>query len=55
LFGFYAAAHVVPIATGFLNWLVLKAFGRRLYRDHYGTDAELVPIEAAVIAKDPAL
>ena len=55
LFVFYAAAHVVPIATGFLNWLAFKTFGRRLYRDHYATDEELFPAAAGVIAKEPSV
>jgi cellulose synthase/poly-beta-1,6-N-acetylglucosamine synthase-like glycosyltransferase len=54
LFVFYAAAHVVPIATGYLNWLVFKAFGRRLYRDHYSTDDDLFPAAVGMGAKERA-
>ena len=31
----YAVAHLAPISVGFSNWIALKLFGRRLYRDHY--------------------
>jgi hypothetical protein len=53
-FVFYAAAHVVPIAVGYMNWLSLKAFGRRVYRDHYGHDAEFVRAEPVVITGERA-
>jgi hypothetical protein len=53
LFVFYAAAHVVPITVGYLNWLALKVFGRRVYRDHYCDEHELVP-PAAAVAGEPA-
>ncbi len=35
LYFFYALAQIAPITLGFGNWLSLRAFGRRLYRDHY--------------------
>jgi cellulose synthase/poly-beta-1,6-N-acetylglucosamine synthase-like glycosyltransferase len=35
LYLFYAIAHIVPMSVGFANWLALKAWGRRLYHDHY--------------------
>jgi hypothetical protein len=31
----YAVAHIAPMSLGFGNWIALKLFGRRLYRDHY--------------------
>lgn len=31
----YAVAHIAPMSVGFGNWIALKLFGRRLYRDHY--------------------
>jgi hypothetical protein len=27
--------HIAPITVGFGNWLALRLWGRRLYRDHY--------------------
>jgi len=27
--------HVAPITVGFGNWVALRLWGRRLYRDHY--------------------
>jgi hypothetical protein len=27
--------HVAPITVGFGNWVALRFWGRRLYRDHY--------------------
>jgi cellulose synthase/poly-beta-1,6-N-acetylglucosamine synthase-like glycosyltransferase len=41
LYLFYAIAHIVPMTVGFLNWLTLQAWGRRVYRDHYESDAKL--------------
>ncbi len=41
LYLFYAIAHIVPMTIGFLNWVTLQAWGRRLYRDHYESDAKL--------------
>jgi len=31
----YVLAHVAPITVGFGNWIALRLWGRRLYRDHY--------------------
>jgi cellulose synthase/poly-beta-1,6-N-acetylglucosamine synthase-like glycosyltransferase len=31
----YVLIHLVPITVGYLNWLSLRLWGRRLYRDHY--------------------
>jgi len=41
LYLFYAIAHIVPMTFGFLNWLTLQVWGRRVYRDHYESDAKL--------------
>ncbi len=41
LYLFYAIAHIVPMTVGFLNWVTLQAWGRRIYRDHYESDAKL--------------
>ena len=35
LYLFYALVHIVPMSFGFANWITLKMFGRRVYRDHY--------------------
>ena len=31
----YVLVHIAPITIGFGNWLALRLWGRRLYRDHY--------------------
>ena len=31
----YTVVHIVPMSLGFGNWIALKLFRRRLYRDHY--------------------
>ena len=31
----YAVAHIAPMSVGFGNWIALRLFRRRLYRDHY--------------------
>lgn len=36
---FYAAANVLAMCLGYLNWLSLHTIGRRVYKDHY-TDAD---------------
>jgi len=44
LYLFYALVHIAPMTVGYLNWIALKLFGRRVYRDHYepepGADAD---------------
>lgn len=40
LYLFYAIAHIVPMTVGFLNCIALKMWGRRVYRDHYESDAK---------------
>lgn len=35
LYLFYAIVHIAPMTVGFGNWIALKLWGRRLYRDHY--------------------
>ena len=35
LYLFYAIAHIVPMTVGFLNWIWLQIFGRRVFQDHY--------------------
>ena len=35
LYPIYALAHLVPSSVGFLNWITVRVWGRRVYRDHY--------------------
>jgi cellulose synthase/poly-beta-1,6-N-acetylglucosamine synthase-like glycosyltransferase len=35
LYLFYAITHIAPMTVGYANWLTLKLWGRRVYRDHY--------------------
>jgi cellulose synthase/poly-beta-1,6-N-acetylglucosamine synthase-like glycosyltransferase len=35
LYLFYALTHIAPMTVGYANWLALKLWGRRVYRDHY--------------------
>ena len=41
LYLFYAIAHIVPMTVGYLNWMALRIWGRRVYRDHYASDSHL--------------
>jgi cellulose synthase/poly-beta-1,6-N-acetylglucosamine synthase-like glycosyltransferase len=35
LYMLYAVAQVLPTTLGYLNWFTMRAWGRRVYRDHY--------------------
>ncbi len=35
LYLLYTLIHVAPMTLGFANWVAVKIWGRRLYRDHY--------------------
>ena len=35
LYLFYAITHIAPMTVGFANWIAMKLWGRRVYRDHY--------------------
>jgi cellulose synthase/poly-beta-1,6-N-acetylglucosamine synthase-like glycosyltransferase len=35
LYLFYAITHIAPMTVGYANWLTMKLWGRRVYRDHY--------------------
>jgi cellulose synthase/poly-beta-1,6-N-acetylglucosamine synthase-like glycosyltransferase len=35
VFYFYSLFHLIPITIGYLNWLTLSMFGRRIYSDHF--------------------
>jgi cellulose synthase/poly-beta-1,6-N-acetylglucosamine synthase-like glycosyltransferase len=47
LYLFYALVHIVPMTVGFANWVTLQFLGRRLYRDHYDSEANLRASRAA--------
>jgi hypothetical protein len=50
LYLLYSMLHVVPMTVGFGNWIALKLWGRRLYRDHYepGETARSSPDAGAI-------
>jgi cellulose synthase/poly-beta-1,6-N-acetylglucosamine synthase-like glycosyltransferase len=35
LYLFYAITHIVPMTVGYMNWIGMKLWGRRVYHDHY--------------------
>ncbi len=35
LYPLYALAHIVPSTVGYINWITVRLWGRRVYRDHY--------------------
>lgn len=35
LYLFYAITHIAPMTVGYANWVAMKLWGRRVYRDHY--------------------
>lgn len=35
LYLFYAITHIAPMTVGYTNWVTMKLWGRRVYRDHY--------------------
>ncbi|HEY6823741.1 MAG TPA: glycosyltransferase family 2 protein [Steroidobacteraceae bacterium] len=39
LYLLYALTHLVPMTVGFGNFIAVRLWGRRLYRDHYERDA----------------
>ena len=42
LFYLYQLLHIVPVTVGYANWLTLRYFGRRLFRDHFQDEESLV-------------
>ena len=40
LYFLYVLVHLAPITVGFGNWVALRLWGRRLYRDHYHASAD---------------
>jgi cellulose synthase/poly-beta-1,6-N-acetylglucosamine synthase-like glycosyltransferase len=43
LYLLYTLIHVVPMTLGFINWITMKLWGRRLYRDHYQPGDDTLP------------
>jgi cellulose synthase/poly-beta-1,6-N-acetylglucosamine synthase-like glycosyltransferase len=41
LFYLYQLLHIVPVTIGYVNWLSLRYFGRRVYRDHFQDEESL--------------
>jgi cellulose synthase/poly-beta-1,6-N-acetylglucosamine synthase-like glycosyltransferase len=41
LFYLYQLLHIVPVTIGYANWLSLRFFGRRVYRDHFQDEESL--------------
>jgi len=39
LYVFYGIAQIAPATVGYLNWIGLRTWGSRVYRDHYGEAA----------------
>ena len=35
IYTFYSLAQILPATVGYVNWLSMRAWGRRVYRDHY--------------------
>ena len=50
----YAVAHMAPMSVGFGNWIALKLFGRRLYRDHYEPSDRRDRPSASVLKQEQA-
>jgi cellulose synthase/poly-beta-1,6-N-acetylglucosamine synthase-like glycosyltransferase len=42
LFYLYQLLHIVPVTIGYVNWVSLRYFGRRVYRDHFQDEQSLV-------------
>ena len=41
----YVLLQIVPVTVGFGNWIALRLWGRRLFRDHYQSHDEGVAVE----------
>ena len=44
----YVLLHLAPISVGFANWVSLKLWHRRLYRDHYQSREDLPALHGAL-------
>ncbi|HLY51699.1 MAG TPA: glycosyltransferase family 2 protein, partial [Steroidobacteraceae bacterium] len=44
----YVLLHLAPITVGFCNWLALRLWHRRLYRDHYQSREDLHGLHGAL-------
>lgn len=42
LFYLYQLLHVLPVTIGYANWVSLRYFGRRVFRDHFQDEESLV-------------
>jgi glycosyltransferase involved in cell wall biosynthesis len=42
LFYLYQLLHIIPVTIGYANWISLRYFGRRVYRDHFQDEQSLV-------------
>jgi glycosyltransferase involved in cell wall biosynthesis len=42
LFYLYQLLHILPITIGYANWVTLRYFGRRVFRDHFQDEESLV-------------
>lgn len=42
LFYLYQLLHILPVTVGYANWVGLRYFGRRVYRDHFQDEQSLV-------------
>jgi|HubBroStandDraft_4_1064222.scaffolds.fasta_scaffold33925_2 cellulose synthase/poly-beta-1,6-N-acetylglucosamine synthase-like glycosyltransferase len=52
LYLFYALVHIIPMSLGFANWVGLKLWGRRVYRDHYEPgESPSVAVAGQVLAR----
>ena len=41
LFYLYQLLHIIPVTIGYANWVTLRFFGRRVYRDHFQDEESL--------------
>ncbi|HYO76325.1 MAG TPA: hypothetical protein VE010_07675, partial [Thermoanaerobaculia bacterium] len=41
LFYLYQLLHILPVTVGYANWVTLRFFGRRVYRDHFQDEESL--------------
>jgi cellulose synthase/poly-beta-1,6-N-acetylglucosamine synthase-like glycosyltransferase len=52
LYLFYALVHIIPMSFGFANWIALKLWGHRVYRDHYEPgESASVSVAGQVLAR----
>jgi len=44
----YVLLHLVPITVGFANWVALKLWHRRVFRDHYQSHEDVPGLYGAL-------